>query len=170
MIWRRPSLPGDITLDVLHRVIQVAFGWEDCHPHKFEAKGRRYADITYQPAEGAWDERAATLATLDPRKGSRPRYTYDFGDDWVHDIVVEAIVPAEGEPRVVCLAAERAGPPEDSGGIWGYLNRLAAVADAAHPEYEDQLEWLGEAFDPAAVDQDAINTALARIRISHMSR
>jgi pRiA4b ORF-3-like protein/uncharacterized protein DUF1841 len=170
MIWRRLSLPGDMTLDVLHRVIQVTFGWEDCHLHEFEAKGRRYADITYQPVEGASDEREATLAALAPRKGSRLRYTYDFGDDWVHDIVVEATEPAEDEPRVVCLAAERAGPPEDSGGIWGYLHRLEAVADPEHPEHEDSLEWLGETFDPAAVDQDAINTALTRIRISHMSR
>jgi hypothetical protein len=170
MVWRRLSLPGDLTLDVLHRVIQVAFGWEDCHLHEFEAKGRRYADITYQPVEGASDERQATLAALATRKGSRLRYTYDFGDEWVHDIVVETVEPAQGEPRVLCLAAERAGPPEDSGGIWGYLNCLAAVADAAHPEHEDQLEWLGEAFDPAAIDQDAINTALAHIRISHMSR
>jgi hypothetical protein len=170
MIWRRLALSGDMTLDVLHRVIQVAFGWEDCHLHEFEAKGRRYADITYHPVEGASDEREATLAVLAPRKGSRLRYTYDFGDDWVHDIVVEATEPAEGEPRVVCLVAERAGPPEDSGGIWGYLDLLEAVADPEHPEHEDRLEWLGETFDPAAVDRDAINTALARIRISHPSR
>jgi hypothetical protein len=89
MIWRRLSVPGDLTLDVLHRVIQVAFGWEDCHLHRFEARGRRYADSTHQPMEGVSDEHEATLAALAPRKGSRLRYTYDFGDDWVHDIVVE---------------------------------------------------------------------------------
>lgn len=164
MIWRRLSLPGDTTLDVLHRVVQIAFGWEDCHLHEFEAKGRRYADTTHQPVEGASDERAATLAGLAPRKGSRLRYTYDFGDDWVHDIVVEAIEPARGEPTVVCLDAERAGPPEDSGGVWGYLDLLEAVADPDHPEHEDRLEWLGESFDPGAVDRDAINTRLARVR------
>lgn len=163
-IWRRLSVPGDITLDVLHRVIQVAFGWENCHLHEFEAMGRRYADMVFQPVKGASDERTATLAVIAPREGSRVRYTYDFGDDWVHDIVVEATEPEQGEPRVVCLAAERAGPPEDSGGIWGYLNLLEAVADPAHPEYEDGLDWLGEEFDPTAVDLDAINTALARAR------
>ncbi|WP_165436551.1 DUF1841 family protein [Amycolatopsis suaedae] len=161
MIWRRLSLPGDTTLDVLHRVIQVAFGWEDCHLHAFEAKGRRYAAMTYEPLEGALDERAVTLAELAPRKSSRLRYTYDFGDDWVHDIVVEATEPMRGEPTVVCLDAGRAGPPEDSGGVWGYLDLLEAVADPAHPEHDDRLEWLGEGFDPAAVDRDAINAMLA---------
>jgi hypothetical protein len=165
LIWRRLSLPGDTTLDVLHHVIQVAFGWEDCHLHEFEAKKSRYADITYQPVEGASDERGATLAMLAPRKGSRLRYTYDFGDDWVHDIVVEATERAVGEPRVVCLAAERAGPPEDCGGVWGYLHLLEVIADPAHPEHEDGVEWLGESFDPAAVDLEAINTALVHVRV-----
>lgn len=164
-IWRRLSLPGDIPLDVLHNVLQVAFGWESCHLHEFVAKGRRYADTAYQPVEGASDESRATLAQLAPRKGSRLRYTYDFGDDWVHDIVVEATEPADGERRMVCLAAERAGPPEDCGGIWGYLRLLEAVADPKHPGHDDSLDWFGETFDPAAVDRDAINAALAGIRM-----
>ena len=169
VIWRRLSLPGDITLDVLHRVVQIAFGWEDCHLHEFESMGRRYADVTYRPVEGASDERTVTLAALAPRKGSRLRYTYDFGDGWVHDIVVEATEPATGEPTVVCLDAERAGPPEDSGGVWGYLDLLQAVADPAHPEHEDRLDWLGAEFDPAAVDRDAINTRLAHVEVSHLA-
>lgn len=169
-IWRRVSLPGDVSLALLHSVVQLVFGWEDCHLHEFEAKGRRFANVTYQPVEGASDEREATLASLAPRKGSRLRYTYDFGDGWVHDILVEATEPAVGEPRVVCLAADRAGPPEDSGGVWGYQNLLEVAADPEHPRHEDRLEWLGATFDPAAVDLDAINTELADITFDSQPR
>lgn len=169
MIWRRLSLPGDLMLDELHRVIQNAFGWEGEHLHVFEAKGLRYGDVTYRPLEDVSDERKTTLATLAPRKGSRLRYTYDFGDNWVHDVVVEATEPTEGDHRVVCLAAERAGPPEDSGGAWGYRYRLESAADPKHPEHWDSVEWLGEDFDPAAVNLDAINARLARIRISPLT-
>jgi hypothetical protein len=165
-IWRRLSLPGDTRLDVLHHVIQVTFGWENCHLHQFDARGRRYADTSFGEAGDAVDERQASLAELAPRKGSRVRYTYDFGDDWVHDIVVEAIDPAPDEPRVTCLAAERAGPPEDSGGIVGYLRLLDAISDPKHPDHDDSLDWLGEGFDPTPADPDAINTALADIKPS----
>lgn len=34
-IWRRLDLPGDLMLDELHVVLQVAMGWEDGHLHKF---------------------------------------------------------------------------------------------------------------------------------------
>ncbi|MCA1655843.1 MAG: plasmid pRiA4b ORF-3 family protein, partial [Pseudonocardiaceae bacterium] len=165
-IWRRLSLPGDLRLNQLHDVIQIAFGWENSHLHQFEAGGSRYTDIGFGSSPGAVDEREATLAQLAPRKGSRLRYTYDFGDDWVHDIVVEAIDPAQGDPTVGCMAAERAGPPEDSGGVPGYQNLVAAMADPKHPDHEHYLDWLGEPFDPEAVDHDAINAALAKVVVA----
>ncbi|HEV2780802.1 MAG TPA: DUF1841 family protein [Actinophytocola sp.] len=165
-IWRRLSLPGDIPLDTLHWVIQAAFGWENDHLHEFEANGRRYADHGYRAVPGTEDERRATLAAAAPRKGDRLRYTYDFGDNWVHDIAVESVEPAEDDPRVVCLAAENAGPPEDCGGIPGYYNLLEAITNPRHPEHDNYLDWLGEEpLDPTAVDRDAINRALESIKV-----
>ena len=38
-IWRRILVPGDITLDVLHNVIQIAMGWTNSHLHSFEIAG-----------------------------------------------------------------------------------------------------------------------------------
>lgn len=162
-IWRRLSLPGSTSLEVLHQVIQIAFGWENSHLHQFEARGRRYTDTSFGDSGGALDERRSTLAGVAPRTGSRLRYTYDFGDDWVHDIVVEAVDPAEPEPRLVCLGGERAGPPEDCGGIFGYLRMLEAVGDPGHPDHDDHLDRVGEDFDPEAVDRNAINTALSAV-------
>jgi hypothetical protein len=165
-IWRRLSLPGDITLDLLHNVIQIAFGWEHSHLHQFEAYGRRYTDTSFGPVPGATDERQATLAELAPRKGSRLRYTYDFGDDWAHDIVVEDVDRDRETSEVTCLAAERAGPPEDSGGIPGYLHLIDAIGNPKHPDHDHYLDWLGGPLDPAAVDREAINTTLAEVTVS----
>lgn len=59
-----------------------------------------------------------TLADL-RTKGTKLRYVYDFGDDWTHQIEVEAVaplVPRADYPR--CLAGRRACPPEDCGGLF----------------------------------------------------
>jgi Plasmid pRiA4b ORF-3-like protein len=34
------------------------------------------------------------------------------------------------------------------GGPWGYQHLLAVITDPAHPEHKDQVEWLGDDFDP----------------------
>ncbi|MPZ79992.1 MAG: hypothetical protein GEV28_06155 [Actinophytocola sp.] len=141
-------MPGDTPLDVLHDVIRIAFGWEHSHPHQFEAEGRQYTDTSHGAAPGVSDERRATLVEFAPRKGHRLRYPYDLGD-----------------ARVACLAAERAGPPEDSGGIPGYQNLLDARSDPEHPEHDHCPDWLGGIYDPVAVDRDAINIALAKVGV-----
>jgi hypothetical protein len=103
--------------------------------------------------------------------GDRIGYTYDFGDDWEHDIRLEKVLPAElqaGHP--VCLAGKGACPPEDCGGAWGYTDLKATLADPSADEHEERLEWLGLAeasdFDPAAFSIDEVNARLARLRIS----
>ena len=42
-IWRRFVVPGDISLETLHHVIQDVMGWEECHLHRFTIDGEDYA-------------------------------------------------------------------------------------------------------------------------------
>jgi Plasmid pRiA4b ORF-3-like protein len=101
-----------------------------------------------------------------PRAGDRLRYTYDFGDDWEHDILVEAVTAAEpGAAYPRCITGRRACPPEDCGGIWGYEELLEILGDPGHDEHDERLEWLGldsaDEFDPAAFDLAEVNNDLA---------
>jgi hypothetical protein len=164
-IWRRLRLPGSTTLAQLHQVIQVAFGWEDAHLHAFEVGGRRYSRPDFELWDEAADERKARLRDLAARPGTRLRYTYDFGDSWEHDVLVEDILPSDGVPHAVCLAGRRAGPPEDCGGVWGYAELCDILGDPNHPDHGEQLEWLGHPHDPDAFDKETINSSLARIRL-----
>ncbi|MDQ3150841.1 MAG: plasmid pRiA4b ORF-3 family protein [Actinomycetota bacterium] len=92
-----------------------------------------------------------TLEQGAPDARSKIRYTYDFGDDWEHDILVEKVLDQDetaSYPR--CTDGRRAAPPEDCGGIWGYADLVEALTDPTHPEHEDKLEWLGfDASRPA---------------------
>jgi len=164
-IWRRLRLPSSTTLAQLHQVIQVAFGWEDAHLHAFEVGGRRYSRPDLELWDEAADERKARLRDLGARPGARLRYTYDFGDSWEHDVVVENILPSDGLPHAVCLTGRRAGPPEDCGGVWGYAELCGILADPDHPDHAERVNWVGHPYDPAAFDKHAVNASLARIRL-----
>ena len=160
-VWRRIVVPGHWHLGLLHTVLQVAMGWTDSHLHDFHADGVRYGE----PDSGLSEVRRETTARVRevlPAVGARMLYTYDFGDDWRHEIVVEGI----GEPvqQASCVAGARACPPEDCGGSWGYAEMLEAVNDRAHPEHETFAEWLPEDFDAAAFDMAGVNQVLRRIR------
>lgn len=163
-IWRRLEVPSGITLRELHDVIQAAFGWEDYHMWAFETGRERYGvadrDLGIRSAA------TKRLGQVAPRTGDRLRYTYDFGDDWEHDILIEDVT--EPEPDIAyprCLTGRRACPPEDCGGIWGYDYLVEILADPQHEEHEDRLEWLGldsaDQFAPAAFDAAQVNSALS---------
>jgi hypothetical protein len=162
-VWRRLLVPADIRLDRLHGVIQAAMGWEDYHMHAFSDGSCEYG--LADPELGHRDERKATLGRLLKREGERMRYTYDFGDDWEHEIVVEKVLAAEPGVRYpVCVAGKGACPPEDCGGVWGYEDLCEALANPAHEQHQEMLEWLGlqtaAEFDPARFDAEEVNRAL----------
>jgi hypothetical protein len=171
-IWRRLVVAGDATLFHLHLVLQVAMGWENYHLHCF-----RIDDVRYGPADhgGGFDlddvdESRVSVAEAfsNAQRGS---YDYDFGDGWEHRLLVEKRdVPLVLDGVATCTAGKRACPPEDCGGIWGYANMLDALADPAHPERQETLEWLGEDFDPEAFDPEAANARLKLVPIKRSRR
>jgi len=161
-VWRRVLVPGGYTLDRLHRVLQHAMGWRDCHLHSFEIDGLQYGEPDPDGELALRDELDVRMDAV-VGKGSRFRYTYDFGDWWEHDLVVEDACTADPDERYPsCLYGERACPPEGVGGPSGYAVLLAALADPAHREHQAMREWAGPGFDPDAYDATRATTLLRR--------
>ena len=78
---------------------------------------------------------------------------------------------AEPDERYpVCVAGERACPPEDVGGAFGYAEFLAALADPAHPRHEPMRSLVGGAFDPARVRARPGDHAPAAARLTSLPR
>ncbi len=164
-IWRRVLTPGNITLAKLHAIIQAAMGWSDAHLHQFTIAGIDYGVPDPEYGGDVKSERRARLNQLVAAPKAKFEYWYDFGDDWRHEILVEKILPAESAVRYpVCLTGKRACPPEDCGGIWGYEEFLAAMADPANAQHEELREWIGGDFDPEAFDLAGVNEALTHSR------
>jgi Plasmid pRiA4b ORF-3-like protein len=159
-IWRRVLVDASSTLDQLHEVIQAAFGWWNYHLYEFEFGRTRYGipdpDLDWGPP--ARDARTARLDQV-AGAGSSFTYTYDFGDNWEHKVTVEKVFDASPVPSLpACIDGRRAGPPEDCGGVWGYEELLAILADPSHPEHAERAEWatawggaglVADTFDPA---------------------
>src|SRR5690606_23542667 len=90
------------------------------------------------------------------------RYEYDFGDGWEHSVELEQVKPAERGVRYPrCTAGARACPPEDVGGIYGYAEFVAALADPQHEEHEHYLEWIGP-YDPDVFDPNRATRAMRK--------
>jgi Plasmid pRiA4b ORF-3-like protein len=118
LIWRRVLVRSDMTLAHLHALLQIVFAWSDEHLHSFHVHGKEYGSSGAQT-------RDVLLRALCLHRGERFRYVYDFGAYWECDIRLEAILPlAPRRVYPVCTGGQRAAPPEDCRGAWGYLERL----------------------------------------------
>jgi hypothetical protein len=165
-VWRRVRVTDSTTLGELHGIIQLSMGWTNSHLHQFIIDGVYYSDPGFELGEYldvVRDERRTTLGQALAGQHARFSYDYDFGDSWRHELSVESILqPGEDETYPHCVAGARACPPEDCGGVWGYANLLAALADPAHPEHGALLEWVGGSFEPERCDLNGINWQLQK--------
>lgn len=156
-VWRTIEVPSTIELSLLAKVLEEAMGWHGGHLHAFQT-----GEVTYEIPDDeivafgkSVDERTVRLAQVLPFPDSTMRWDYDFGDGWEHDVSVEAIETRRSDVAYpICVDGIGACPPDDCGGVWGYTNVLAALADPAHPEHAEVLGWLPPGFDPAAFDAD----------------
>jgi hypothetical protein len=149
-VWRRLEVPSDLPLCVLHEVLQTAFGWFDCHPHRFVTASGEFGD----PAHDFWsqrgDESAVALAQVVVAARDSVGYVYDFGDDWRHDIVVEAVLPAAPGIRYPrCTETRGAAPAEGSGGIMAFNSIIPNVPAISPAELTRQLAGLAGVVVPA---------------------
>ncbi|TAD86911.1 MAG: plasmid pRiA4b ORF-3 family protein [Bacteroidetes bacterium] len=173
-VSRTIQVPGAITFLKLHRLIQLAFGWQECHLHEFQIPGQDDFVIT-AAANMEEDERSAEDETTEKvgaylsEPGDALLYVYDFGDYWEHEITVLAVHKSAGGNKADwLLAAEGACPPEDCGGVHGYALLKEAMANPKHPEYKSYREWLNlganDPFNPwNAALSDKLNGASARM-------
>lgn len=138
-IWRRVLIRADVTFWVLHSVIQDLFGWEEYHLHNFERFWKRNEDryvfeIPHPDNFSAWqvdtdalhpadvhiprnyflDERKEKIGDWLTPEYPKFTYTYDFGDDWEHEIILEQIADVPELKLAKYLGGKRRGMKEDS--------------------------------------------------------
>lgn len=153
-LTRRLIVPADIAFDALHLALQDAVGWENAHLYEFvvRAKRGRRAQATLMPYDDGFpfgdggDEMRSTedhkLSEYFP-EFNRIDYIYDMGDGWEHEIKLVRVIKEHDADSPYLLEASGNAPPEDVGGVGGYLRFLEILANPDHPEYEDMKSWGG---------------------------
>lgn len=167
-IWRRVRVPHNILLSDLHRVIQVAMGWDDDHLHEFQIGQKRYGPVMegFSPYENTVVSEDIVRLNGVAKPKAKFTYTYDFGDDWRHDIQIEREMAAETAVRKArCIEGAHACPPEDCGGIHRYAYMLEILADPQHDDHNDTMEWFGDGFDATAFDLADTDRAVATLAV-----
>ena len=178
-VWRTFEIDAGGTFWDLHVAIQDAFGWLDCHLHVFEAgdpEDRVPVEIGIPDPDGfdarrvlpGWDVEVGRVL-VNPGEGMI--YRYDFGDDWQHVVLLEAVGQADPGTRIPrCVGGARACPPEDCGGPSGYEHLLEVLADPDHEEHAELVDWMPKGFDPEAFDPRSVRFSDPKRRLRALLR
>ena len=153
-IWRRFVSQNDCTFQELHGIIQEVMGWFNYHMFAFRIKEKNIlmpgADALLFGEESPYANEVCLVEMLN-RVGQKFLYIYDFSNDWQHEIVFEKRLPVEEDMTFpLCIAGEMACPPEDSGGVQGYYDKL-------------EINQWQEDFDPRHFNIDGVNTNLRKL-------
>ncbi|NLS44663.1 MAG: plasmid pRiA4b ORF-3 family protein [Firmicutes bacterium] len=148
---RRIIVPANIKLTKLHKVLQSVFNWKGYHLYDFIVYNgdERKPVFRIVPFEEdlEYDEDAVLMEnhTLDEFLPEyQPMfYTYDMGDNWEHEIKFIREIEEYSEESPYLLEVEGQTPPEDVGGVGGYIDFFRILSDPCHPEYKEMKDWAG---------------------------
>ncbi len=162
-IWRRLLVASTTDLSQLHDIIQIAMGWTNSHLHQFVVGEDRFGVPDPEFDVGMISENGIRLHSLLRKEKDWIGYDYDFGDGWEHKIVLEKILPYQLDKVLpACLTGRRGCPPEDVGGVWGYVEFLRIYKAPKHPQHQEMVEWAGEYFDPEHFDPADVNEMFSK--------
>jgi hypothetical protein len=167
-VWRVIQVPGEFSFWELHIAIQDAMGWLGYHLHEFRHEQRpsghsmRFGipldddEIMNPNLLPCWN---VNIGDHFRRPGDEMYYVYDFGDNWVHEVLLEGVLLwQKGLKLPRCIDGRRAAPPEDCGGPSGYADLLEVLSDPAAEGHEEVMTWLRDqqkgagSFDPEIFD------------------
>lgn len=146
---RRIIVPADLEFTRLHKVLQSALNWEDYHLYDFTIFDENECQpaVRLVPSEEdlEYDEDALLmkgyfLSEFLPQCKAM-RYTYDMGDNWEHEIQLVRVIDEYDEESPYLLEASGQTPPEDVGGVGGFVNFREIMLNPDHQEYEETKEW-----------------------------
>lgn len=129
--------------------MQSVFDWQNYHLYDFTIfnGNKRIPVARLVPFEEdlAYDEDAIlinghTLSEFLPEH-KNILYTYDMGDNWEHEIQLVRVIDEYDQESPYLLEASGQTPPDDVGGVGGFVEFHKIMLDPGHSEYREMKEW-----------------------------
>lgn len=148
---RRLIVPAAIDFNQLHHVLQNVFDWTHSHLYDFTFFNKDIYEpaVRLVPFEEDLDYDAQAILMNNQLLSDFLEhykhlvYTYDFGDNWQHDIELVRVIEDHDEMSPYLLEVIGQTPPEDVGGVWGFADFREILLDSNHPEHHEMKNWAG---------------------------
>jgi len=148
---RRLIVPADIEFAGLHNLLQRVFNWKNQHLHDFTVlavkSGETVTRLVMRKEILTFDNEAVLeggrkLSEYFPEH-KRMIYTYDMGDNWEHYIELVRVIEDQDEESPYLLEAIGQTPPENVGGVGGFVEFREIMLDPNHRNYAETKERAG---------------------------
>lgn len=148
---RKIIVPADIKFTQLHKVLQSLFEWKNYHLYDFTVFDRDKCKPTYRivPFEEdlEYDKEAILMESHNLSEFLPEQnyiiYTYDMGDNWKHEIQLINVIDEYDKESPYLLEASGQTPPEDVGGVPGFINFREIMMNPNSSEHREMQEWSG---------------------------
>lgn len=168
-VWRKIEIDPQMTFYQLHGAIQGAMGWENAHLFNFSPTAySRELQISIPRDDDfgfveVTDCRETQIGQYINEYRKKMVYTYDFGDNWQHEVTLEKVLDKPSPAIPQCVGGKGMCPPDDCGGAWSFENfknkveelqktvSLYDVMDEDSPNYDEELAWI---LDMCSIDED----------------
>ena len=123
--YRVIQCSGNHTFDDFHRVIQVAFAFDDDHLYSFFMDGKRWSDNSIKSPRDGEPPSAGEVRIYQAnlREKQKFLYLFDYGDEWLFQITVTAIRETDTIPLRPQIVKSLGESPEQ------------------YPDMDDDDEW-----------------------------
>lgn len=146
---RRLIVPVNMEFQHLHKVIQSVYHWKNYHLYNFAVFDGKNCEPVVKLVQSEEDlgytENAVLMAgrRLDEYlpENKHVLYTYDFGDNWEHEIELVKVIDDYDKESAYLLESNGQAPPEDVGGVGGFIDFREIMLDPKHPEHEEMKVW-----------------------------
>jgi len=148
---RRLIVCADMDFQRLHEVLQEVFNWKNYHLFDFAVydnkAGEPCAYLVPNEESLLYYDNAVLLNGCKLSEylsmQSRIAYTYDMSANWTHEIKLVRIIDEYRNDSPYLLEASGQTPPEDVGGIGGFIAFREIMLNPNHPEFADAKQWCG---------------------------
>lgn len=148
---RQIIVPANLSFHNLHKIIQNVYDWQGYHLYEFSVlENNREAEHAKLVAFEESLEYYDNAIVMDQHQLSeylpaykRMIYVYDLGDYWEHEIELLRVIGDCDHDSPYLVKASGQAPPEDVGGVGGYMRFREIMLDPKNPEYDSMKEWAG---------------------------